>query len=83
MFISFFFSYSLQFARYLAQEMGNSDQFGSSSDEDDEDEGWLTQSTFGLNPAPVATRPFSEPRRPLSSNGFGVRVVFCILPICH
>ncbi|KAH9484467.1 Extragenic suppressor of kinetochore protein 1 [Psilocybe cubensis] len=59
------------FARYLAQEMGNSDQFGSSSDEDDEDEGWLTQSTFGLNPAPVATRPFSEPRRPLSSNGFG------------
>ncbi|PPQ89434.1 hypothetical protein CVT25_012813, partial [Psilocybe cyanescens] len=59
------------FARYLAQEMGSSDQFGSSSDEDDEDEGWLTQSTFGLNPAPVTTRPFSEPRRPLSSNGFG------------
>lgn len=51
--------------------MGSSDQFGS-SDEDDDDEGWLTQSqsTFGLNP-PVTTRPFSE-RRPLSSNGFGV-----------
>ncbi|KAF8969575.1 SIT4 phosphatase-associated protein-domain-containing protein [Flammula alnicola] len=57
------------FARYLAQEMASSDQFGSSSDEDDEDEGWLTQSTFGMNP-PVSTRPFSE-RRPLSNNAFG------------
>jgi len=52
--------------------MGSSDQFGGSSDEDDEDEGWLTQSTFGV---PVASRTFSE-RRPLSSNGFGVRVIF-------
>ncbi|PPQ76470.1 hypothetical protein CVT26_012907, partial [Gymnopilus dilepis] len=57
------------FARYLAQEMGSADQFGSSSDEEDEDEGWLTQSTFGLNHPPVSSRTFGE-RRPLSSSGF-------------
>ncbi|KDR73731.1 hypothetical protein GALMADRAFT_251541 [Galerina marginata CBS 339.88] len=55
------------FARYLSQEMGGpSDQFGS-SDEDDEEEGWLTQSTFGTI---SAQRTFGD-RRPLSSNGFG------------
>ncbi|KAJ3514203.1 hypothetical protein NLJ89_g2505 [Agrocybe chaxingu] len=54
------------FARYLAQEMGSSDHFGSSSDEDDEDEGWLTQSTFGLTNPPLSSRTFGE-RRPLGS----------------
>ncbi|KAF9478498.1 SAPS-domain-containing protein [Pholiota conissans] len=54
------------FARYLAQEMASSDNFGS-SDEDEEDEGWLTQSTFGMNPIPP--RPFGE-RRPLSNSSF-------------
>ncbi|KAF8197611.1 SIT4 phosphatase-associated protein-domain-containing protein [Pholiota molesta] len=54
------------FARYLAQEMGSSDHFGS-SDEDDEEEGWLTQSTFGMNPIPP--RAFGE-RRPLGNSVF-------------
>ena len=48
--------------------MSTSDQFGS-SDEDDEDEGWLSQSTFGLTNPPIG-RSFAD-RRPLSS-GFDV-----------
>jgi serine/threonine-protein phosphatase 6 regulatory subunit 3 len=46
-----------QFARYLAQEMNSSDRFGSSgSDDDDEDGGWLTQSTFTLQAPPLSAR---------------------------
>jgi len=57
------------FARYLAQEI-SSDHFGSSSsDDEDEDEGWLAQSTFNsISSVPVTTRSFGE-RRPLSSIG--------------
>lgn len=59
-----------QFARYLAQEMHSSDQFESSSDEEDEDEGWLSQSTFSLSNPPVSLRHQSTERRPLSTSGF-------------
>lgn len=48
--------------------MASSDNFGS-SDEEDEDEGWLTQSTFNVNPIPP--RPLTE-RRPLGSSVFEV-----------
>ena len=60
--------------------MGSADQFGSSSDEEDEDEGWLTQSTFGLNHPPVSSRTFGE-RRPLSSSGFDVSLFFVIFDL--
>lgn len=63
----------IQFARYLAQEMHSSDQFESSSDEEDEDEGWLSQSTFSLSNPPVSLRHQSTERRPLSTSGFDVR----------
>jgi serine/threonine-protein phosphatase 6 regulatory subunit 3 len=45
---------------------GASDQFG---DDEDEDEGWLTQSTFGLSSGPIP-RTLTE-RRPLG-HGFDV-----------
>lgn len=59
----------VQFARYLAQEMGVSDQFG---DDEDDDEGWLTQSTFGLTNPPLTRRTVME-RKPLG-DGFDVSV---------
>ncbi|KAH7889332.1 SIT4 phosphatase-associated protein-domain-containing protein [Phlebopus sp. FC_14] len=47
-----------QFARYLAQEMHSAEYFSSdaSDDEDDEDGGWLAQSTFDLGKPPPARR---------------------------
>lgn len=60
-----------QFARYLAQEMQSSDQFGSpssdTSDDEDEDGGWLAHSTFDLGNPPVYARRHSSDRRPLGS----------------
>ena len=46
---------------------GASDQFG---DDEDDDEGWLTQSTFGLSSGPFHRRTLTE-RRPLG-HGFDV-----------
>jgi serine/threonine-protein phosphatase 6 regulatory subunit 3 len=67
-----------QFARYLAQEMQSSEQFGSSSsdasDDEDEDGGWLAHSTFDLGNPPVYTRRHSSDRRPLGSSEFDVSV---------
>ncbi|KIM86236.1 hypothetical protein PILCRDRAFT_65387 [Piloderma croceum F 1598] len=63
-----------QFARYLAQEMQSSDQFGSpssdASDDEDEDGGWLAHSTFDLGNPPVYARHHSSDRRPLGSSEF-------------
>ncbi|KAG7448348.1 SAPS-domain-containing protein [Guyanagaster necrorhizus] len=56
-----------QFARYLAHEM-NADNFG--SDDEDEDGGWLSRSTFTLGNPPAAARHQESERRPLSVNGF-------------
>ncbi|KAF9053141.1 SIT4 phosphatase-associated protein-domain-containing protein [Panaeolus papilionaceus] len=53
------------FARYLSQDM-NTDQFG---DDDDDDEGWLSQSTFGLSGTTASSRTFGN-RQPLGSGGF-------------
>lgn len=54
--------------------MQSSDNFGSSgSDEDDEDGGWLSQSTFTLSTPPISSRHQSIERRPLDVNGFEVR----------
>ncbi|KAK0463504.1 SIT4 phosphatase-associated protein-domain-containing protein [Desarmillaria tabescens] len=56
-----------EFARYLAHEM-NADNFG--SDDEDEDGGWLSRSTFTLGNPPAAARHQQSERRPLSVNGF-------------
>ncbi|KAK0211682.1 SIT4 phosphatase-associated protein-domain-containing protein [Armillaria fumosa] len=56
-----------RFARYLAHEM-NADNFG--SDDEDEDGGWLSRSTFTLGNPPAAARHQQSERRPLSVNGF-------------
>ncbi|PFH48504.1 hypothetical protein AMATHDRAFT_65352 [Amanita thiersii Skay4041] len=67
-----------RFASYLAQEIHSSDAFGSSSSDEDEEEGWLSYSNFGLglNNPPVSARHMNTERRPLgsggSSSGFGV-----------
>ncbi|KAF8843655.1 SAPS-domain-containing protein [Paxillus ammoniavirescens] len=51
-----------QFARYLTQELQSGEYFISdtSDDEDDEDGGWLAQSTFDLGKPPPARRHHSE-----------------------
>ncbi|KAG2019771.1 phosphatase associated protein [Coprinopsis cinerea AmutBmut pab1-1] len=54
------------FARYLEQEIHSSDQFNS-SDEEDEDEGWLSQSAFAIREQPVSSLHSSVDRRPLSA----------------
>ncbi|KAH7915316.1 SIT4 phosphatase-associated protein-domain-containing protein [Hygrophoropsis aurantiaca] len=61
-----------QFARYLAQEMQSSENFGSSSDASDEDEdgGWLAQSTFDLGKPPLPRRNHNN-RHESNANGFG------------
>lgn len=72
---------TIQFARYLAQEMQSSDQFGSSSDasdDEEEDGGWLTHSTFDLSNPPSARRHSSD-RRLLHSSGFDVSVLLIFL----
>ena len=77
----------LQFARYLAQEMQSSDHFGSSlsdtSDDDEEDGGWLAHSTFDLSNPPVSARHHSTDRRPLSPSGFDVSVVAPSFFLCY
>lgn len=63
-----------QFANYLVQEMQSSDHLGSSDEASDEEDegGWLAQSTFELRPPPVTARAHDNGRRPLSSTGFEV-----------
>ncbi|EGO21202.1 hypothetical protein SERLADRAFT_452336 [Serpula lacrymans var. lacrymans S7.9] len=56
-----------QFARYLAQEIQSSEHFGSSSDEEEEDGGWLAHSTFDLGNPPLPSRHQSEGQMQLSS----------------
>ncbi|CDO73666.1 hypothetical protein BN946_scf185014.g136 [Trametes cinnabarina] len=58
-----------RFANYLVQEIQSSDHLGSSDEASDEEEdgGWLAQSTFELRPPPVTARQHDEGRRPLSS----------------
>ncbi|KAG1756903.1 SIT4 phosphatase-associated protein-domain-containing protein [Suillus paluster] len=62
-----------QFARYLAQEMHSGEQFNSSSDASDEDEdedgGWLAQSSFDLGRPPMSRRSNGN-RQEISSSGF-------------
>ncbi|KIY70423.1 SAPS-domain-containing protein [Cylindrobasidium torrendii FP15055 ss-10] len=55
------------FARYLAHEL-NQDTFG--DDDEDEDGGWLSGSSFTLGNPPVSARSHSSDRKPLSMNGF-------------
>lgn len=61
-----------QFARYLAQEMHSREQFNSSADASDEDEdedgGWLAQSSFDLGRPPL--RRNTGNRQEISSSGF-------------
>ncbi|KAI0362567.1 SAPS-domain-containing protein [Trametes cingulata] len=61
-----------RFANYLVQEIQSSDHLGSSDEASDEEEdgGWLAQSTFELRPPPVTARQHDNGRRPLSSTGF-------------
>ena len=50
--------------------MHSSEQFGSSSDasdDEEEDEGWLTHSRFALSNPPVSARNHSSHRRPLAA----------------
>ena len=63
-----------QFAHYLAQEMqsGAHSNDGDTSDDDEEDSGWLAHSTFDLRPPPIQARQHDGDRRPLGS-GFDVR----------
>ena len=44
------------------------------SDDEEEDGGWLAQSTFDLRPPPLSARQHETDRRPLSTSGFDVRV---------
>jgi hypothetical protein len=64
----------VQFARYLAQEMHSREQFNSSADASDEDEdedgGWLAQSSFDLGRPPL--RRNTGNRQEISSSGFDV-----------
>jgi hypothetical protein len=65
----------IQFAHYLAQEMQSGAHLsndGDTSDDDEDDSGWLAHSTFDLRP-PVQARQHDGDRRPLSATGFGVR----------
>lgn len=48
----------------------NADNFG--SDDEDEEGGWLSRSTFTLGNPPAAARHQQSERRPLSVNGFDV-----------
>ncbi|KAG1794856.1 SIT4 phosphatase-associated protein-domain-containing protein [Suillus plorans] len=61
-----------QFARYLAQEMHSREQFHASSDASDEDEdedgGWLAQSTFDLGRPPLRRNTGNQ--QEISSSGF-------------
>ncbi|KAH9900937.1 SAPS-domain-containing protein [Cubamyces lactineus] len=61
-----------RFANYLVQEIQSSDHLGSSDEASDEEEdgGWLAQSTFELRPPPVTARQHEDERRPLSSTSF-------------
>ncbi|OSD08435.1 SAPS-domain-containing protein [Trametes coccinea BRFM310] len=61
-----------RFANYLVQEIQSSDHLGSSDEASDEEEdgGWLAQSTFELRPPPVTARQHDEGRRPLSASEF-------------
>ncbi|KAI8989835.1 SAPS-domain-containing protein [Trametes punicea] len=61
-----------RFANYLVQEIQSSDHLGSSDEASDEEEdgGWLAQSTFELRPPPVTARQHDNGRRPLSPSGF-------------
>ena len=63
-----------QFADYLVHEMQSSDHLGSGDENSDEEEegGWLAQSTFELRPPPVTARQHDNDRRPLSASGFEV-----------
>ena len=52
----------------------NSEHFSSdeASDDEEEDGGWLAQSTFDMRPPPISARPPNGDRRPLSASGFDV-----------
>lgn len=71
---------SIQFARYLAQEIQSSNHIGESSDSSDEEEGgWLSQSNFNLGSPPISARRQGAgmtERRPLGASGFDVRFVY-------
>lgn len=61
--------------------MHSSDGFGSSeSDDEDEEGGWLSQSTFSLSAPPISARHQSVERRPLSlsTSGFDVSPSFAL-----
>jgi serine/threonine-protein phosphatase 6 regulatory subunit 3 len=61
--------------------MQSSDHFGSGSDisdEEDEDGGWLAQSTFDLGNPPVSARNRQSDRRSSSSSGFDVSATFLL-----
>lgn len=67
------FSAPPHFAHYLAQEMQSGSHLGNDGDtsDDEEDEsGWLAHSTFELRPPPVQARQHDGDRRPLSETGF-------------
>lgn len=71
---------TFQFARYLAQEMHSSDQFGSSdaSDDEEEDGGWLTHSSFTLKDPPSIRHRSSE-QKLFASSGFDVSILVVFL----
>ena len=56
--------------------MLSSDHLGDGDDNSDDEEegGWLAQSTFELRPPPVTARQHDSDRRPLSASGFEVRL---------
>ena len=56
----------MQSSDHLESEDENSDE--------EEDGGWLAQSTFELRPPPVTARQHDHDRRPLSASGFEVRL---------
>ncbi|KAG7093017.1 hypothetical protein E1B28_009314 [Marasmius oreades] len=63
------------FTRYLANQMGTTDTFGNTGfpeDDDDEESGWLSQSTFSLGNPPMTNlrRRNESERRPLGATGF-------------
>ncbi|KAI0748433.1 SIT4 phosphatase-associated protein-domain-containing protein [Daedaleopsis nitida] len=61
-----------RFANYLVHEIQSSDHLGSSDEasDDEEEGGWLAQSTFELRPPPVTARQHDNDRRPLSASAF-------------
>ena len=56
--------------------MQSSDHLNSEDENSDEEEdgGWLAQSTFELRPPPVTARQHDSDRRPFSASGFEVRM---------